>query len=448
MIETAKRTLGNYKHAWSSYPIYVKATAGMRELPEKKRDATIDAVRRLLKDNNTCPFDFANKEQARVIAGEEEAAYAWVAVNFVDGALLEATDSPFGTATPSRARGSMEMGGSSAQISFYKPEQDILAGLFKLQLGGRSHINIYAHSFLHYGRVSSRRAYWEYLAKKAGCWTYDGEDPQAAVPCVIEDHCLVGAEPRVHLDQLESVTGQFGLTPPLHFGPVNANVTIKGTGIRTRDRYARCKDDVRAALFDTKFNEWCEYSHRGQCAFAGVYQPALPTQKEFGNFVLLGNYVDLFNMLGLPETTNVHEMGDAALKVCGDTDVPFPAKDHHTLSENELCFVAAYAYETFVSGHGFDARVNFTTVTETTYNGATVSVGWQLGAMLYEINALPWSFDAGPNCSVDAGATHGLFLYTQSSLGGGSVGYALIGALVVVLGLAGAFRRRKETLPN
>ena len=31
----------------------------------------------------------------------------------------------------------MEMGGSSAQISFYKPEQDILAGLFKLQLGGR-----------------------------------------------------------------------------------------------------------------------------------------------------------------------------------------------------------------------------------------------------------------------------------------------------------------------
>ena len=44
--------------------------------------------------------------------------------------------------------------------------------------------------------------------------------------------------------------------------------------------------------------------------------------------MLLGNYVDLFNMLGLPETTNVHDMGDAALKVCGDTDVPFPAKDH------------------------------------------------------------------------------------------------------------------------
>ena len=192
-----------------------------------------------------------------------------------------------------------------------------------------------------------------------------------------------------------------------------------------------------------RFNQWCEYSHHGQCAFAGVYQPSLPGR-------ILGTLscwatTWIVQYARLPETTNVHDMGDAALKVCGDTDVPFPAKDHHTLSQNELCFVAAYAYETFVSGHGFDARVNFTTVTETTYNGATVSVGWQLGAMLYEINALPWSFDAGPNCSVDADTIkHGLFLYTRSSLGGGSVWYAFLGLLVVGLGLAGAFRRRKE----
>ena len=64
-------------------------------------------------------------------------------VNFIDGALLEATTA-FGTAVPLRARGSMEMGGSSAQISFYKPEQDILAELFKLQLGTRAHVNLRA----------------------------------------------------------------------------------------------------------------------------------------------------------------------------------------------------------------------------------------------------------------------------------------------------------------
>ena len=265
------------------------------------------------------------------------------------------------------------------------------------------------------------------------------------VPCVVEDHCLVGSDPHINLDKLESVTGIFGLTPPLHFGPVNANVTIKGTGLRSRDRYATCKEDVRAALFDVQFNRWCEYSHHGQCAFAGVYQPSLPTGSDFGNFVLLGNYVDLFASLGLEETTNVHGVGDAALRVCGDADTPYPAHKAHSLADDEVCFVAAYAYETFVSGHGFESRVNFTTVTETTYNGATVSVGWQLGAMLYEINALPWSFDAGPNCSVatDAVDAHGLFLYTRSPLGGGSLAYALVGAVCVAVALFSAFRRKE-----
>ena len=44
--------------------MYVKATAGMRELPEKQRDAVIDAVRRLLA-SAACPFSFANDEQVR-----------------------------------------------------------------------------------------------------------------------------------------------------------------------------------------------------------------------------------------------------------------------------------------------------------------------------------------------------------------------------------------------
>ena len=34
---------------------------------------------------------FLSFYQARVISGEEEAAYAWAAVNFVTGALLESS---------------------------------------------------------------------------------------------------------------------------------------------------------------------------------------------------------------------------------------------------------------------------------------------------------------------------------------------------------------------
>ena len=59
--------------------------------------------------------------------------------------------------------------------------------------------------------------------------------------------------------------------------------------------------------------------------------PALPTGTDFGNFVLLGNHVDLCNMTAAA----LPRHGRRRLKVCGDTDVPFPAKDHH-LSQNEL----------------------------------------------------------------------------------------------------------------
>jgi len=54
------------------------------------------------------PFSFASVEQARVISGEEEAAYAWAGVNFVTGSLLEASQGS-GAANPTDAFGTLEV---------------------------------------------------------------------------------------------------------------------------------------------------------------------------------------------------------------------------------------------------------------------------------------------------------------------------------------------------
>ena len=70
-----------------------------------------------------------------------------------------------------------------------------------------------------------------------------------------------------------SVTGVYGLSPPILHHPVNENVTIVGPGPRTPEAFERCLAGVRASLFDVAFNRWCEYSHRGQCAFVGVNRP-------------------------------------------------------------------------------------------------------------------------------------------------------------------------------
>ena len=312
-----------------------------------------------------------------------------MAVNFVDGALLDATAGPFGTATPKRCRGSLEMGGSSSQISFFKPDQDVLAGLFKLQLGTRAHINLFGHSYLHYGRVSSRRLYWSHLAKVAGCWTWDDETgaPVSTEPCEITDHCLP-EDQEVSDFALTSVTGVFGVSPPLFAAPVHDRVKITGAK-RTKASAERCERDVRDALFDPAFNRWCEYSHNGQCSYIGVYQPRLPTGPDYGNFVLLGNYVKLFDQLSLGNPTTLGAFHARAREVCGATTEAMP---EGKLTADEFCFVAAFAYETLTTGHGFDGTRNLTAVDKMGYNGNYVNVGWPLGAMLYEINALPWTY--------------------------------------------------------
>lgn len=55
------------------------------------------------------------------------------------------------TNPPNKTYGALDLGGASTQISFYEPNEDVIANLFKLQLGGAKHWNVYAHSFLYFG---------------------------------------------------------------------------------------------------------------------------------------------------------------------------------------------------------------------------------------------------------------------------------------------------------
>lgn len=103
-IEFAKNELKHLADYWETFPVFLKATAGMRQLPLAQREAIVAAVRAFLSDKKKCPFLFERPEQARVISGEEEAAYAWTGVNFVTGALLDSSWGT-GTATPDKAYG-------------------------------------------------------------------------------------------------------------------------------------------------------------------------------------------------------------------------------------------------------------------------------------------------------------------------------------------------------
>lgn len=89
LLEHAKSLLRHYEPHWHRYPIWVKATAGMRSLAHTPRRAIVDAMRDLLRSDQN-PFYFVEADAARVISGEEEAAYAWAGINFALGARARA----------------------------------------------------------------------------------------------------------------------------------------------------------------------------------------------------------------------------------------------------------------------------------------------------------------------------------------------------------------------
>lgn len=69
LIDFAKVTLVGSEEEFADYPIYFKATGGMRELPVEKREAIIERVQKYLSDKTFCPFFFKD-DFARVISGQ------------------------------------------------------------------------------------------------------------------------------------------------------------------------------------------------------------------------------------------------------------------------------------------------------------------------------------------------------------------------------------------
>ena len=70
LVEFAKEILKDYEEDWKRFPIYLKATAGMRQLSYNDRETVLAAIRDYLGNPETCPFYF-QFDQARVISGEE-----------------------------------------------------------------------------------------------------------------------------------------------------------------------------------------------------------------------------------------------------------------------------------------------------------------------------------------------------------------------------------------
>lgn len=254
----------------SHTPIYLFATAGMRLLPASSREAILEETCKVIRDGY--PFVVGERSSAgpcgeniRVISGEEEGMWGWVAVNYLmdgfghapssssspgagvgSGAGPSSGDATMGllplaplaepppdsssdSVTPvdvshhSPTFGFLDMGGASTQLAFSPTQSELLKSGFppdqlevislKLLSGEVVEWPVFAASWLGFGTNRVRERYleqllsnWKESASKSGVETLDLSTP-IPDPCLPSELVLHSTDPSRHPDFIG--TGSF-----------------------------------------------------------------------------------------------------------------------------------------------------------------------------------------------------------------------------------------------
>ncbi len=142
LLACARTSIGDDPDALRRTSLYLRGTAGLRLLPDDQRGEILDAARELL---DGAGFGTTS---ARVISGDEEGIYGWLAVNYLLGHLEHG--GPFPTV------GALDLGGASTQITFIPLDFPRVHGV-PVTLAGNTY-HLYTHSYLGLGQDEARLA--------------------------------------------------------------------------------------------------------------------------------------------------------------------------------------------------------------------------------------------------------------------------------------------------
>ena len=348
---------------WSKTPIWVKATAGLRMLAldnKSKSDAILKSVVKFLSDKNKSPF-FFRASWAKIISGNEEAGFAWIAYNYLKkiiGPKKVMSQKPYAV---------VEMGGASSQVSQLAPPS--YASLipndykFSFDIEGETY-TLYTYSYLGYGADAARESVNKILKNGAK----NKED--IADPCLFDGYKRDKSVERK--DPYE--------------GPIESTVI----GSAKKD-VGLCANNV-AQLFKSKKDK-CPTA--GPHSFDCTYQPDFITSSE--NILVFENFYYVTSALGLkssstrtttkepfPLLTTPSDISQNANQICRtefqEVNEIYP-KDSQPKDVNlKLCFSATYASSFLTKGIGLKDDKVVTIQKEVDGN----EIEWALGAAFKE----------------------------------------------------------------
>ncbi|XP_053365849.1 ectonucleoside triphosphate diphosphohydrolase 6 [Clarias gariepinus] len=147
LLEVAKETIPPAQ--WSSTPLALRATAGLRLLPGEKASHLLNKVKEVF-DASLFP---QRADSVSIMDGTDEGVSAWITVNFLLGGLQ-------GSEVPTV--GMLDLGGGSTQITFSPQDEKTIQTspidyVTSFQMFNTSR-TLYSHSYLGLGLMSARLA--------------------------------------------------------------------------------------------------------------------------------------------------------------------------------------------------------------------------------------------------------------------------------------------------
>ncbi|XP_004624911.1 ectonucleoside triphosphate diphosphohydrolase 5 [Octodon degus] len=147
LLEVAKDSIP--RSHWERTPVVLKATAGLRLLPERKAQALLLEVEEVFKKS---PF-LVPDDSVSIMDGSNEGILAWITVNFLTGQLQSRGQ---------RTMGTLDLGGASTQITFLPQLEKTLeqtpGGYLTSFEMFNSTYKLYTHSYLGLGLKAARLA--------------------------------------------------------------------------------------------------------------------------------------------------------------------------------------------------------------------------------------------------------------------------------------------------
>ncbi|KAL4303067.1 hypothetical protein GQ457_10G029210 [Hibiscus cannabinus] len=288
------------KNKWGETEIRLMATAGLRLLDDEMQERILEQCRQVLRASG---FKFLDA-WASVITGSDEGVYAWVVANYVLGTL---------GGNPLSTTGIIELGGASAQVTFFSSEPMPSEFSRSIKFGNFTY-SLYSHSFLHFGQNVAHESLRESLIKG---------DFSPAAESIHKEMYTDPCKPRGYLPR----------SSKLPLGPMAENSKYISE-FQAKGNFSECRS--AALMLLQKGKEKCSYDH---CYLGSVFMPKLE-----GKFLATENFFYTSKFFRLRQKGSLSDLIVAGQHFC-EEDWSKLKKKHHSLDEEDLlryCFSSAY----------------------------------------------------------------------------------------------------------